>query len=78
MSVQLTFRDHRRYETTDGAITIFTRLGFGDLSVNRVARVDTGATVCLFSRELADDLGIDVESGHRIDLRTLAGSLLAY
>jgi predicted aspartyl protease len=78
MSFQLTFRDRRRYETSDGAITVAAFLSSGNNRVRCVAQVDTGAAVCLFGRELAEALGIDVESGHRINLSTLVGSFPAY
>lgn len=78
MSFQLTFRDRRRYETSDGAITVAAFLSFGNNRVKCAAQVDTGAAVCLFGRELADALGIDVESGHKIHLSTLVGSFPAY
>jgi len=79
MNFQLTFRDRSRYETSDGVVTIAVFLSLGNTRVRCVAQIDTGAAVCLFGRELADDLGIDdVESGHQIYLSTLAGSLPAY
>jgi predicted aspartyl protease len=77
MSFQLTFRDRHQYETSDGAITVAAFLSSGDSRVRCVAQVDTGAAVCLFGRELAEALGIDVESGHQIYLSTLVGSLPA-
>jgi hypothetical protein len=78
MSYQLTFRNRSRYETTDGATTLAVFLIQGDSRVRCVAQLDTGAGVCLFARELADTLSIDVESGHFTRLSTLTGSLPAY
>jgi hypothetical protein len=78
MNFPLTFRDHRKYHTRDGKPSVQAILSFGPNRVECVAYIDTGATVCLFQRELADDLEIDVESGTLIRLSTLTGSLLAY
>jgi len=40
------------------------RLAFGDKVVPLVGLVDTGATDCLFDREVADELGIDLFNTH--------------
>lgn len=41
-------------------------------------KVDTGAEFCLFQRDYADELGLDIESGRAIRLSTLTGSFVAY
>lgn len=42
------------------------------------AKLDTGADFCLFSRLYAENLGLEVEGGHRLDFSTAAGSFVAY
>ena len=42
------------------------------------ASVDTGASVCLFSREIGEILGLDIERGLHKRLGTLAGGLDAF
>lgn len=42
------------------------------------AKVDTGSEYCLFQRELAEELGIEVEAGFPVELGTLAGSFTGY
>jgi predicted aspartyl protease len=42
------------------------------------AKVDTGAQFCLFSREIGERLGLDVEGGLRREMGTLAGRMTAY
>jgi hypothetical protein len=49
-------------DRTDG-ITIPTVLSFGDRIVNTFAKVDPGAECCVFSREIGEKLGIDIERG---------------
>ncbi len=39
---------------------------------------NTGSEYCLFHPDLALSLGIDIESGIRVDLSTLGGRLYAY
>lgn len=51
----------------------------GEHSVISQAKIDPGAQVCLFQREIGEKLGIDIESGYQIRLGTLTGgSLIAY
>jgi hypothetical protein len=57
---------------------IEARLVIGDQSVICQAKIDTGGHVCLFMREIAETLGIDIQTVHRQAFRTLAGSLTAY
>jgi 8-oxo-dGTP pyrophosphatase MutT (NUDIX family) len=53
-------------------------LSLGKESLVCKAKVDPGAQVCLFKRELGEELGIDIESGYPRELDTLAGSLFSY
>jgi len=38
----------------------------------------TGSTYCIFSREVAESLGLDVESGLAVPIRTATGSFLSF
>jgi predicted aspartyl protease len=55
------------------------RLAYGDKTVPLVGLVDTGATDCLFDREVADELEIDLFNTHQekeyfgIDGQTIVG-----
>lgn len=78
MSFQLNFSRRHEYEYLESGITVKAKLEFGDAQFECEAKVDPGAQHCLFSREIADRIGIDVESGIRCKLGTLTGSLIAY
>ncbi len=78
MAFQLSFRTRHKYADQDGSLALRVILSTGAQTVHCVARIDTGATCCLFQRELADALEIDVESGNKIYLSTLTGSLSAF
>ncbi|MGH9898970.1 MAG: hypothetical protein ACRD4L_08995 [Pyrinomonadaceae bacterium] len=78
MAFQLSFQSRHKYSTRDSGLTVRTILSNGMQLVHCVASVDTGASVCLFQRELADILHLDLESGHLIRLSTLVGPLLAF
>ncbi|MGH9834981.1 MAG: aspartyl protease family protein [Blastocatellia bacterium] len=78
MPHQLTFAIRETYDTRLEGITIEARLGLGANSVICQAKIDTGGQACLFMREIAETLDIDVETGHRRVFNTLAGSLTGY
>jgi hypothetical protein len=42
------------------------------------AKIDTGSQICMFEREIADYLEIDVESGFREKFSTLGGGVFGY
>jgi hypothetical protein len=78
MPFPLSFRDRQSYELRGDKPSVRTKLIFGDLFTDCVAYIDTGATVCLFQRELSDTLHINVEAGRHAVLGTLTGRLIAY
>ncbi len=78
MNYQIEYAVKQIYDSRKVGITIKTILRRNDLSVAFNAKIDTGAEFCLFARELGEELDIDVESGERKNLSTLAGSLSAF
>jgi predicted aspartyl protease len=66
------------YNTLKTGITVLVVLGDGENTVDFEAKVDTGATHCVFERKHAERLGIDVESGDLIHFETAAGEFDAY
>jgi voltage-gated potassium channel Kch len=73
---QLTFASVYDYGTE--AIILPVELQLTDKTVRTDAYVDTGATFCVFKRELATALDIDVETGTPLRLSTVTGSFDAY
>ena len=63
MSRTFTFRSQHSYDTTKVGITIPIKLISGINSVQLDAKLDTGASFCIFERGYAELLDIDVESG---------------
>jgi hypothetical protein len=78
MSFQLSFDLRHKYKSLESGITIETHLQRGDLFVVADAKIDCGADVCLFSREIGERLGIEIESGTPKILGTLTGDFLGY
>ena len=76
MTHQLTFASV--YDYGNEAILIPVELQLADKIVRTHAYVDTGATYCVFQRELATALDIDVEGGTPLRLSTVTGSFDAY
>jgi hypothetical protein len=75
---QLTFQQRFRYDSLKQGITLDVTLARGSESAVCAAKVDTGAQLCLFEREIAEGLEIDVEHGFRVEIGTLAGTLVAF
>ncbi len=78
MSHQLTFNTRETYDSLQDGITIEAVLSVGEESRVCTAKVDPGAQVCLFKRELEEEFGLDIESGYPCKLDTMTGTLLSY
>jgi hypothetical protein len=75
MSTRLSFDVELTYADDPSGIAIPIFVGFGVSVLRDSAEIDTGAEVCLFRQELAEELGIALEAGVPKTLNTLAGSL---
>ena len=42
------------------------------------AKLDTGATECVFARQHGESLGLNIESGERLRINTVTGTFTAY
>ena len=75
---QINFAEEYRYQDDDEGISIRVLLTYGGKTTRVIAKVDTGAAVCLFSYEDGLDLGIPIEQGIPKRLGGLTGSLDAF
>lgn len=78
MAYRLEFEKKEIYQLLKTGITVDVILRYGNRRHDCLAKIDTGSEVCLFEREIADVLEIDVESGFRENFGTLTSSLVAY
>lgn len=78
MTHQLDFKIRYAYQSARGGISIPTILIAGNKDAECFAKIDTGAEFCLFQRDLADTLELDVENGHLLRMETLTGTFKAY
>ncbi|MDX6405621.1 MAG: hypothetical protein QOH70_3076 [Blastocatellia bacterium] len=76
VTLQLTFASVYDYGTE--AIILPVELKLADKTVRADAYLDTGATFCVFKRELATALDLDPETGTPLRLSTVTGSFEAY
>jgi len=78
--LDLHFPARTRTQYAEGAtgIEIPIELDVGHRCVRLAAKIDTGASYCIFQREYAEQLGLDVEAGERMAIGTATGSFEAF
>jgi hypothetical protein len=74
----LTFRKSYPYDLRKPGITVPVLLASGGRQAEFKARVDTGASVCIFSRIYGEELGLDIQKGRPQKVSTVTGSFLTY
>ena len=74
---KLEFRIEYRYKDERG-ILLPVALRYAGREADFFARVDTGASFCIFQRLHAETVGIAVESGVPTRISTVTGGFLAY
>jgi hypothetical protein len=60
---QLSFNHRHSYHPTASGIEVPVSLSVLGQTIDVVTKVDTGATNCIFAREVGHELGLDIESG---------------
>lgn len=78
MAYELRFEELLPYDAGDTGITIPVIIRLQQDFVHFDAKLDTGATYCIFERGHGEQLGLDIESGHPERIGTAMGSFLAY
>jgi hypothetical protein len=74
----LTFERLIQYDPGQPGITLEVSLSLSEASVNVPAKVDTGASYCIFERRHGEALGISIESGLPQPISTVRGRFLTY
>jgi predicted aspartyl protease len=75
---RLDFSDCHKYNSRTEGITIPTVLSTGTKKVELLAKIDTGASDCLFEHGFGEALGFHVEDGVRKTHSTANGRFEAY
>lgn len=78
MAYLMEFEHQFKYLSLKGGIWIQAYLSVGGAPVRCEAKIDTGSEYCVFQREMADKLGLNVESGYRMPLDSPGGVVETY
>jgi hypothetical protein len=78
MSYHLSFATLVQYDPGQPSITVAVTLSLSQDQINCEAKVDTGASLCIFARDLGEQLGLEVESGIRQLVGTVTGTFVVY
>ncbi len=78
MSHILRFGSRVSYDAARASITLAVELRVGERHALATAKLDTGASHCVFRRELGEELGLVIESGERLRIETVTGAFEAY
>jgi hypothetical protein len=78
MAEILTFSKVHDYNTRETGITVRARLYHALEITDVTAKIDTGASHCIFSRDVGEMLGLIVESGSQQSFLTAAGSFITF
>lgn len=73
------FRAKYQYGASASGIQVpITISADGKNEIDLLAKIDTGASFCIFQREYAEALGLNVESGSFLQIATATGSFAAF
>jgi hypothetical protein len=78
MSYQLNFVLVQLYSPEKIGITIPVRFHSGSRAIDVDAKLDTGATYCIFERLIGEDLGLEIEKGKLQPIGAATGSFLTF
>jgi hypothetical protein len=78
VSYQLSFTQQVDYDPAQPGITLATTLWLSEARSDCEAKVDTGATYCIFARRLGEALGLTIENGIPQRIATVQGSFQVY
>ena len=75
---QLYFEQLLAYDTGETGIILDVRLKLSGKSIILNAKIDTGATHCIFERRFGEELGLNIENGIAQRFSTATGTFLAF
>ena len=78
MEETISFSEQYFYDTLKVGITVPVRLSLGNEFAAFEAKIDTGATNCIFERIQGERLGLIIESGEKQDFSTATGTFTAF
>ena len=78
MAYQLNFDRIFRDDLDRDGILLPITLHRGEHSTHFEAQIDTGASCCIFRRDLGEALAVDMENGFRQEINTVTGSFTTF
>jgi hypothetical protein len=78
MSYQMSFATLMHDDPGQPSMTVAVTLSLSQDHINCEAKVDTGASWCIFARDLGEQLGLEVENGMRQLVGTVTGTFVVY
>ena len=78
MPYQLNFDLVQLYNPEKIGITIPVRFHSGSRAIDVDARLDPGATFCIFERLIGEDLGLEIEKGKQHPIGAVTGTFLTF
>lgn len=78
MAYELSFNKEFVYDSRQKGITLPISLKLAGQTISLEAKVDTGASCCIFERKYGEDLGVEIESGIEQRVETVMGIFTAY
>jgi hypothetical protein len=78
LDLHLPFEKLITYDPGQPGISIDVELSLVGSKVSALAKIDTGATHCIFARSFGERLGLVIEDGKALSFRTAAGSFVAF
>jgi hypothetical protein len=78
MAFTLSFDTLHNYDASKPGISLPVTLKLGTTAIMVEAKVDTGASYCIFARVFGEDLGLNIEGGSLLQFATATGSFTAY
>lgn len=78
MNYQLSFNRVWNYDAGQSGITVPVTLRLVSAEVAFDAKIDTGATDCVFARRFGEELGLEIETGEKNRFSAATGLFTAY
>lgn len=78
MAHQLIFHHFQQYDPTQSGIDVEVILNVADTTQRIAAKLDTGASFCIFQREYGEALGFEIERGQPQWIGAATGAFLTY
>ncbi len=75
---ELSFEKLVTYDAGRPGISLDVELRLGHDAVAVEAKIDTGASYCIFERGAGERLGLDIESGRRENISTVTGTFAVF